>query len=994
MGTIAKLKYGDTTHLIASTCYGTCPTEATTVAKVATIQDSQAFSLINGITIHIKFTYHNEATNPTLNVNSTGAKAIKMYGTSATGKTATASWYDGSVVSFTYDGTNWIQNDYKVNTNTTYSAGTGLSLSSTTFNHSNSVTAQTTQAVYPIKIDAQGHISAYGTSPTTLSGYGITDANIDANGKITLGSSSITPLTSSSTLDATKLSGTIPSGCYTNTKNTTGADNTTSKIYLVGPTDQTTSNGSARTYSNVNCYASGGKLYSNGSVVLTAHQSVTDNNPTLAWSTKSKVATIGSTDIHVTMPSNPNTDENVLQSVLSDSAGNWRKIAIGFYNNANPATTATEQTNKIWVSNKLEYQASRGMLSIGISNDDGVFPNGGIKCHDVRDVSTVSSQEGANFIMTNNDLSGWWSGLHFKSSGGTYAAWELVGYANNGDGRTQPLYVRTSNKTTAWGSWRKIYDSSNPPTASEVSALPDTTKYAGSSSVGGSATSAVKLDTATAGTLTQPCYFTGGKPAACTYELKASVPANAEFTDTWDAMVGATSSAAGTKGYIGVDPPKSGYNTKFWGADATWKTAVTSVTIKGTSPISVDSESAITTTGTRTISLGTVPIANGGTGGTTALAATNNLGALNWASQGIKLTTENIDTDLTNGYTYYCVDAASTVNLSGTFPKGIQRESGATTGGSGFKIVCLQNYNSNYKFQILLTSNASIYYRAYTSGGSFGMWRIISQSTSVFYGTCSTAAATAAKTVTLSGNQMFELVTGVTINVKFSNYNSATSPTLSVNGTTAKPIVKFGTTAVGTGTATSWRSGAACTFTYDGTSWVLHEYEPYCVAQANVTGDYNYQLLMASTSGTSTTSWFTATNKSAKLYFNPSSGSLSVNGYVYGAPFGITSYTLSTASPLKWGSGYALASQSGATVQIIIQLLGSGAAATGGTDAYHGTLTGGPLPARDMTLIGYTGSTVIMGWLTTTGDLTARPMTNVTVGDGSGIYLTGTFIGM
>ena len=50
--------------------------------------------------------------------------------------------------------------------NTTYSAGTGLSLSSTTFNHSNSVTAQTTQAVYPIKIDAQGHISAYGSAVT------------------------------------------------------------------------------------------------------------------------------------------------------------------------------------------------------------------------------------------------------------------------------------------------------------------------------------------------------------------------------------------------------------------------------------------------------------------------------------------------------------------------------------------------------------------------------------------------------------------------------------------------------------------------------------------------------------------------------------------------------------------------------------------------------------------------------------------------------------
>ena len=53
-------------------------------------------------------------------------------------------------------------------TDTTYSAGTGLSLSSTTINHSNSVTAQTTQAVYPIKIDAQGHISGYGSAVTSM----------------------------------------------------------------------------------------------------------------------------------------------------------------------------------------------------------------------------------------------------------------------------------------------------------------------------------------------------------------------------------------------------------------------------------------------------------------------------------------------------------------------------------------------------------------------------------------------------------------------------------------------------------------------------------------------------------------------------------------------------------------------------------------------------------------------------------------------------------
>lgn len=67
--------------------------------------------------------------------------------------------------------------------------------------------------------------------------------------------------------------------------------------------------------------------------------------------------------------------------------------------------------------------------------------------------------------------------------------------------------------------------------------------YAGSASAGGSATSAVKLDTATAGSATKPVYFSGGKPVECTYELKKTVPADAVFTDhTYDA---ATASALG-----------------------------------------------------------------------------------------------------------------------------------------------------------------------------------------------------------------------------------------------------------------------------------------------------------------------------------------------------------------------------------------------------------------------------------------------------------------
>ena len=70
-----------------------------------------------------------------------------------------------------------------------------------------------------------------------------------------------------------------------------------------------------------------------------------------------------------------------------------------------------------------------------------------------------------------------------------------------------------------------------------------THNYAGSDSAGGSANSAVKLDTATAGSATKPVYISGGKPVACTHSLGKDVPANAVFTDhTYSA---ATQSEAG-----------------------------------------------------------------------------------------------------------------------------------------------------------------------------------------------------------------------------------------------------------------------------------------------------------------------------------------------------------------------------------------------------------------------------------------------------------------
>lgn len=123
--------------------------------------------------------------------------------------------------------------------------GTWSSGTMTLKHDASGVTAGTYNSV---TVDAKGHVTA-GSNPTTLSGYGITDAKIE-NGTITLGSNTITPLTSTSTLDATKLSGTIPSGCYTDTNNAvTQTATTTSSAYEIlfsGTADNTTRTEGAR----------------------------------------------------------------------------------------------------------------------------------------------------------------------------------------------------------------------------------------------------------------------------------------------------------------------------------------------------------------------------------------------------------------------------------------------------------------------------------------------------------------------------------------------------------------------------------------------------------------------------------------------------------------------------------------------------------------------------------------------------------------------------
>lgn len=83
------------------------------------------------------------------------------------------------------------------------------------------------------------------------------------------------------------------------------------------------------------------------------------------------------------------------------------------------------------------------------------------------------------------------------------------------------------------------------------------------------------------------------------------------------------------------------------------------------------------------------------------------------------------------------------------------------------------------------------------------------------FGTCSTAAGTAAKVVALSG---FARFTGATVQVKFTYANTASSPTLNVNSTGAAQIRAYGA-ALTSSSAYNWVANAVVAFVFDGTYW-------------------------------------------------------------------------------------------------------------------------------------------------------------------------------
>ena len=235
---INSLKLGSGTYVF-TTPYATCGTAAAEAAKVAATTPGSNFSLETGAKITVKFTVTNTAANPTLNVNSTGAKAIYYRG-----QPISASYLMANrTYEFIYNGTQYeFVGDLDSNTAHNHSAGVGLAyggnagisggtytykakLKDETANANDSLARPTANAnrLYPVEVDKSGYLAV-----------------------------------------------TVPwNNTDTDTKNTAGSSDTASQIYLIGATSQSTY---ATTYSHDTVYIDSSSrltsIYKNTSVAI------------------------------------------------------------------------------------------------------------------------------------------------------------------------------------------------------------------------------------------------------------------------------------------------------------------------------------------------------------------------------------------------------------------------------------------------------------------------------------------------------------------------------------------------------------------------------------------------------------------------------------------------------------------------------------------------------------------------------------------------------
>lgn len=521
--------------------FGTCSTAAGTAAKAVTVD---SFSLEAQARVSVKFTYANSAASPTLNVNGTGAKAIYWHGAALP---SSQYWEAGAVLDFVYNGTQWELIGVAKDNNTDTNTDTKNTAGSTDSSSKLFLIGATSQAANPqtyshdtAYVDTDGCLYSNSTK-VSVNGhthddryYTESEINTKLNGKLDKLTYEWNKSYNAGGTAGYLLIGSFP---MYDTNVTIDIDATTSTTYhgtvvIATQNVSETSIGSSKT---VTVYGDPTGAISDAIRVVWTSGS-RNYNVYFVPSTWSKNL------IHIRAIGNylENIDESKICTQFTTGTAPTTTSGITIVNALKSNFAASSHTHSYAASshNHAASNITSGTLSsdrlptvpiakggTGATTAAGALTNLGL-------TATAAELNYCDGVTSNiqTQLNGKAASSHTHSDYLSIAGGSLNGNLDIGGN-----LLMNTNKVILGGA--ALQYSSNTLSVSKAYSDSPAASITCPTFIGALSGNATTATTATklgsnAGSATQPVYFSGGKPVACTYTLGKSVPSNAVFTDT------------------------------------------------------------------------------------------------------------------------------------------------------------------------------------------------------------------------------------------------------------------------------------------------------------------------------------------------------------------------------------------------------------------------------------------------------------------------------